>query len=755
MPTPLRVLIVEDIPDDAELMLLRLTAEGFQPEWRRVDNASDYLAALETPPDLILADWSLPQFSGLRALQLMRERGLDIPFIIVSGSVGEEAAIDALHQGAYDYVLKDRPARLGQAVRHALEEKQLREERRRAEEALQESEARYRAFINATSDMVFVKGDRFQHLVANPALATFFGREQMDIIGRTDAELMPAHAAEGCRASDQQTIQTQSLVVTEEQIGDRIYETTKFPVPLGGDKTGVGGIIRDITVRKRAEAEREQLQAQIQEQANQLAEVMHTVPEGVLLLDAAGRVVLTNPRAEGDLMTLAGAQVGDSLSHLGDRTLAELLSAPPRGLWHEAHGSGRIFEIIAKPIETGLSPDNWVLVLRDVTQEREVRQRALQGERLAAVGQLAAGVAHDFNNILAVIALDARLALAASDRVADVHERLATISGQAQRAADLVRQILDFSRQAVLERRPVALRPFLAEQIALLARILPESIALELAGAGDDCAVSADPTRLQQVVMNLAVNARDAMPEGGRLRFALDRVPALPSNLQPPAVTAAASAAWVRLTVADSGTGIPPEVLPRIFEPFFTTKGPGKGSGLGLSQAHGIVKQHGGEISVSTQAGVGTTFTIYLPALAESAAAEPVAVADEAPAAAGQTILIVEDDPTLRDALVDTVDLLGYRTLSAVNGREALAVLAQHREIALIMSDLVMPEMGGRALLQEVKQRGVTAPMVILSGHPLDDELASLQALGLAGWLLKPPEVEQLARLLAQALPGR
>jgi CheY-like chemotaxis protein len=153
--------------------------------------------------------------------------------------------------------------------------------------------------------------------------------------------------------------------------------------------------------------------------------------------------------------------------------------------------------------------------------------------------------------------------------------------------------------------------------------------------------------------------------------------------------------------------------------------------------------------------GAGTTFTIYLPVLAESAAAEPAVVAAEVPAAADQTILIVEDDLTLRDALVDTVDLLGYRTLSAVNGREALALLAQHGEIALIMSDLVMPEMGGRELLQEVKRRGVTVPMVILSGHPLDDELASLQALGLTGWLLKPPVPEQLARLLAQALPAR
>ncbi|MCX6029381.1 MAG: PAS domain S-box protein, partial [Chloroflexi bacterium] len=923
MPTPLRALIVEDTPDDAELMLLHLTAEGFQPDLTRVQTETDYLAALAAQPDLILADWSLPQFSGLRALQLMRERGLDIPFVIVSGSVGEEAAVDALRQGAYDYVLKDRPARLGQAVRRALEDSQLRQERKRAEESLKKAATDWETTFDATTDGIYLldrdhriirinralermlnirkedavgklcwqvihgtsqpipdcplmrakeskqresldykAGERHFEFVVDPilddsgvltgavhvvrditerkraeealrwaeeryhrlfaeaplmdvitrsqavvpiitdcnqaflsalgynrdevvgrSLADFYtpesraalldnggylraldgqflseeralvardgrviqtmltavpeidtegnvmgtramfmditerkraeaelhranafldsvienipnmvflkdardlrfvrfnrageellGQSRDDLLGKNDYDFFPQEQADFFTEKDRAVLRQKKVMdISEELIQTRdkgvlTLHTKKVPVLNAlGEPEYLLGISEDITARKQIEAEREQLLTQIQAQARQLAQVMRTVPEGVLLLDAAGRVVLANARAEEDLIALAGAQVGDPLSHLGDRPLAELLNAPPKGLWHEARAGSRSFEIIARPIATGPNPDNWVLVLRDVTQEREAQQQALQGERLAAVGQLAAGIAHDFNNLLAVIALDTRLALTAPGLTVGVRARLATISGQALRAADLVRQILDFSRHAVLERRPVALRPFLAEQIALLARTLPENIALELAGADDDCTVSADPSRLQQAVMNLAVNARDAMPEGGRLRFTLARVPALPSDLQP---AAAEAAAWVRLTVADSGTGIPPEVLPRIFEPFFTTKEPGKGSGLGLAQIHGIVKQHGGEISVSTQADVGTTFTLYLPALAEAAADEPVVVADEAPAAAGQTILIVEDDPTLRDALVDTVDLLGYRTLSAAN----------------------------------------------------------------------------------------
>jgi CheY-like chemotaxis protein len=210
---------------------------------------------------------------------------------------------------------------------------------------------------------------------------------------------------------------------------------------------------------------------------------------------------------------------------------------------------------------------------------------------------------------------------------------------------------------------------------------------------------------------------------------------------------------WVRIAVTDTGGGIPPEVLPHIFEPFFTTKEVGKGTGLGLAQVYGIVKQHEGHIDVSTEVGAGTTFTLYLPALLERQPEAPALETEALVQGQGETLLVVEDDATLREALADILELLNYRVLIAANGRDALDILEERAgEVSLVLSDLVMPEMGGQALFHAMRQRGLTLPVVMLSGHPMEKELKNLRAEGLSGYLLKPPNMEQLAQMVAQAL---
>jgi PAS domain S-box-containing protein len=512
----------------------------------------------------------------------------------------------------------------------------------------------------------------------------------------------------------------------------------------------------DITERKRTEAEREQLLIQVREQARQVQQIVDTVPEGVILLDADEHIVLANPLGEKNLVTVADARIGDTLTHLGNRPLAELLTSPPKGLWHEVTTGGRSFQVIARPIETGPTPGEWVLVIRDVTQQRQVEQRIQQQERLAAVGQLAAGIAHDFNNIMATIVLYAQTMARVEELPDTVRERMKIIDQQAYHATRLIQQILDFSRRAVLERRPLDLLPLVKEQIKLLERTLPENIEIGLAYEPDEYTpsftVNADPTRMQQMMTNLAVNARDAMPEGGTLRFTLGRVRIEEGEAAP--LPEMGAGEWVQMTVSDTGRGIPSDVLPHIFEPFFTTKGRGRGSGLGLAQVHGIVAQHEGRIDVETEPSRGTTFTIYLPVhLPEPSTAVPLRKLPATATGQGETVLVVEDDASVRKALVESLELLNYRTLEAANGQEALAIAEElGDEIGLVLSDVVMPGMDGVALLRGLRERGSAVPVVMLTGHPPEEKMEDLRAQGLLEWLPKPPEFGQLAEMVARAL---
>ncbi|MBI1293976.1 PAS domain-containing protein [bacterium] len=391
-----------------------------------------------------------------------------------------------------------------------------------------------------------------------------------------------------------------------------------------------------------------------------------------------------------------------------------------------------------------------VVTFVDVTEQiqaenlaQDLNKRLVHQERLAAVGQLAAGIAHDFNNILAVIALQIPLLQRSASLEERDQGRLNVIQAQVSHAARLIQQILDFSRQAVLERRPLDLAPILTEQVDLLKRTLPENVLVSLNYDPGEYGALVDLTRMQQMVMNLAVNARDAMPKGGSLRIVLSSHTKAPRpHLSP--------GSWLCLTVADSGSGILPEHLPHIFEPFFTTKSPGQGSGLGLPQVHGIVKQHGGEIEVHSREGQGTTFTIFLPAAPLKGVAS-LGRQHKFWVRGGYTVLIVEDNLDLLHALRDMIELLGYTPVTAANGIEAMKIL-EESEVAvdLVLSDLVMPGMGGEELLTILRARNITTPVLILSGHPLDAELPNLTEQGLAGWLLKPVDADLLSRTLAQ-----
>ena len=539
-------------------------------------------------------------------------------------------------------------------------------------------------------------------------------------------------------------------------VGNKPTDYTENDVAL---VTYFADVVWEIAEQKRAEAEREQLMAQIRVQAKQMEQVLATVPSGVLMLDSQGRILQANPLAQVDLTLLAGAAVGEIITHLGDRSLVDLLTSPPtKGLWHEIQADHRIFEAMSRPVETGSTTEHWVLVLNETTQARQIQMQLQQQERLAAVGQLAAGIAHDFNNIMAVIVLYAQM-VARSEGISDRNrEKLETINQQAWHASRLIQQLLDFSRRSILQQRPLDLLPLLKEQVKLLEHTLPDDVVVRLDCGLAEYTINADPTRIQQMITNLAINARDAMPTGGTLHIDLSRV-----NIQaidaaqtpiPGAAVGVEAGEWIKLTLKDTGMGIPPDILPHIFDPFFTTKQVGSGTGLGLAQVHGIVGQHGGHIAVESMVGQGTTFTIHLPALA-SHPQEPELMVDMAaiPQGHGELLLVVEDQAFVRNAVVATLEMVGYQTIEAENGKEALEIM-QHRgdEVALILSDVVMPVMGGIVLFHTLRAQARTTPFIMLTGHPLDDDVKVLKKEGLNAWLPKPPELEQLAQAIAQAL---
>ncbi|UCE00773.1 MAG: GAF domain-containing protein [Chloroflexota bacterium] len=513
-------------------------------------------------------------------------------------------------------------------------------------------------------------------------------------------------------------------------------------------------IVEGVSRQLAGAVERIALLERIQENARQVQHIIDTVPEGVILLDEQMRVVLANPVAQTYLIKLAVFETGDILTHLGQSPLEDFLKPEQQNIWHELEVSGpprRVFEIGTQPLEQGDSSGGWVVVIREVTQERETQTRIQMQERLATVGQLAAGIAHDFNNILAAIVVYADLLRRDPNLLSASQERLTIIQQQVQRAASLIRQILDFSRRSVMEQSTLDLLPFVKELDKLLRRVLPETIHIALTYQPGIYLVNADPTRLQQVFMNLAVNARDAFSDGGTLHFELDQVQIAAGEPAPcPDVP---EGVWNRITVTDTGEGIPAEVLPHIFEPFFTTKAVGEGTGLGLAQAYGIIKQHNGHIDAHSALGQGTTFHIYLPAQ------QPISEDMDLPdfrleiKGSGETLLLAEDDYSTREALKTLLVDSNYHVLTATNGREALDIYEQKAgKIAMVISDIVMPVMGGVVLYQHLLERWPEVKILFITGHPVSEKDQTLLESGNIHWLQKPFSVGVLNEVIHNIL---
>jgi two-component system cell cycle sensor histidine kinase/response regulator CckA len=604
-----------------------------------------------------------------------------------------------------------------------------------ADEAALAAQSIFEALAESAPDAIVTIDADSTIISANSAVTRVFGYAPAQLVGQPLTILMPERLRARHQAGLAQYLAsgTKHIPWTGVQLPGLRKDGREIPVEISFgefiDPHGrrvFSGFIRDNStqVAQQAAIERALADAQLQEQ------LLASVEQAVVSTDVAGRVLTWNEHAE----SLYGWSADDAIGHM----LTDLLPGEKpeemkanmerlrRGerVSYERQVRRRDGELIwiaaiAAPIRDAEGRVTRIVgTSSDISERRRLQAQFLQAQKMDAIGRLAGGVAHDFNNLLTIISAHAEFLNARVEPGSEAHADVREIAKATQRAAVLVRQLLAFSRQQLLEQIPVQVNPIITNLQAMLSRVIGQHITLSVELGDDVPVVLADPGQLEQVVLNLVVNARDAMPDGGTIRIASRRMVVPPVPQPHDEVLPAGS--YAAISVTDDGCGMSPGVRSRIFEPFFTTKEPGKGTGLGLATVYGIVKQSLGFIDVRTAPGKGTTFTIYLPATDRTAYKSPPS-GSAVVAPGSETILLVEDQEEVRRLTGRILRANGYNVIEAGDGMDALAILeAKARAVSLVLTDAIMPRMNGPALMRAARGRWPNLPFVIMSGFTAD-----------------------------------
>lgn len=637
MKVPLRALIIEDSETDAELLLLALARADHDVVSVRVQTAAALRQALLSEWDVALSDYSMPGFGAIEALRIIRETGQDLPFIIISGTIGEETAVLALQAGADDFLVKGALGRLSSAIERSRRAQRARAAQHVAERALRESEERYRRIVETTNEGVWQLDEKTRTTFVNERMATLLGYTPEQLLGVSMLEF--------------------------------VHEDSRSAVKAG------------ITSRGRSASS--QLEARF-------------------------------VRSDG-------------------KDLWALLDSTP------------IFE--------GSGYAGALAMVMDVSQRKRLEDQLRQAQKMEAIGNLAGGVAHDFNNILSVILGYAEMILEGLKPGDPLRDDLEELNRASERARDLTAQLLAFSRRQILEPRTLDLNRVLSGLESMLRRLLREDIELSFLTSQDIGTVRADSGQIEQIVINLLVNARDAIHDGGKISIET-------GNVDLDAEYAAAHhdvtpGRYVMLAVSDTGVGMDATVQERIFEPFFTTKEQDHGTGLGLATVFGIVKQSGGHIWVYSELGEGSTFKIYFPRTQGQVDTAPT---PQTPTTlhGTETILIVEDQDQLRTMMRVALRRHGYNVLDAPNAGEALLVCEKYAaKIHLLLTDVVMPRMSGRQLAERLAPLRPDMLVLYLSGYTENTIVHHGVLDAGVSFLQKPITPEVLARKVRQLLDQR
>jgi PAS domain S-box-containing protein len=777
----LRVLQVEDSESDAALIVRLLEKAGYDVQAERVEDAAAMRAALAGKTwDAIIADYHLPGFDAPAALATLHHTGLDIPFIVVSGTMGEDVAVGMMKAGAHDYLIKDHLARLAPAVEREVREAHVRQERRRAEASLkfaliaaEEANHRYHLVADQSRTIIWEVDAGGLYTYVSHVSEAVFGYAPEELIAKKHfCDLHPdegrqefASAALELLERREPFLDFENAVRTKD--GRIVWVSTNGSPVLNdrGELAGYRGSSTDITERKRAQ---EALRAS--EERYRL--ISENTADVIWLLDADSR-----------RFTYVSPSVQQLLGYSPEEVLGKdmAVALTPES---QEYATGRLTEVLARfangdeSVRTQvhqidqLRKDGSIVrtevaitllqnqqggvgeilgVTRDVTDRLQVEGRLLQAQKLESVGRLAGGVAHDFNNLLTVINGYCDMLMSELPQDEGSHELVAEIRTAGERAAALSGQLLVLSRKQVVQAREVNLNDIIGEVEKMLGRVIGEDIRLESVLSPSLGCVLADPGQLHQILMNLAVNARDAMPNGGTLLIETTNIDLEEGFAGPHAEVQAGR--YVQLKVTDTGVGMTQEVLSHLFEPFFTTKKAGEGTGLGLATVYGIVKQCGGSIWVYSQPGQGTNFSIYLPRIEPSGTAqnEP---AQATPTVRGtETILVVEDQDQLRKMTERVLRDHGYKVLDAADPDAALIHSKSYDgTIHLLLTDVVMPGMMGPELADRIKALRPAIEVVFMSGYS-ERALLDRQVMESAGaYLAKPFSPKSLAVKVREVL---
>lgn len=626
-------------------------------------------------------------------------------------------------------------------------------------------QSRLRAVVDTAVDGVILINAQGVILMFNPACERLFGYAPFEVMGRNVKMLMPEPYRSGHDAYLRNYLETgeRKIIGIGREVLGRRRDGATFPMDLAvaqaeeDGKPIFVGIIRDLTERKAAETA-------LREGAERLRAVVETAVDGVILIDARGRVLMFNPACERLFGYTADEVIGQNV---------RMLMPAPYRAEHDGYIANYTETGVAKIIGvgrevTGLRKDGssfpmdlsvgeakqegesiFVGIIHDLTSRKHTEEQLLQAQKMETVGQLSGGIAHDFNNLLTVILGNAEalsIRLKARD---DLRQLADTIVLAAERGAELTRGLLAFSRRQVLQPSAIDCNLLVESMRMLLRRTLREDIILSIAAAPAPVYALADPAQLESALLNLSLNAQDAMPDGGTLTLAISEVSldetSFPGDgLQP--------GRYVSITVTDNGCGMSPEIVERAFEPFFTTKDVGKGSGLGLSMVYGFAKQSNGHVNIYSEPGLGTSIRLYLPLVREADAPAPIRSEDRT-IGGNERVLVVEDDAFVRSHAIASLEGIGYRVIVARDGPEAIALLRGGAECDLLFTDLVMPGgMNGWEVAAVARELNPKLKVLFTSGYPLETLSSRGQADPAARILSKPYRIADLAKRVREVL---